>query len=71
MKRTTELRIKRVAMMIVPLCNTFSGHLFVVGPAEPLILVRLRLTFLFWISTIAISKIQISICKLISIVYII
>ena len=71
MKRATELIMNSDAIIIVPLCRTFSGHLLVVGPADPLILVRLRVTFLFWIRTIAMSSIQIIICIFNKIVYMI
>lgn len=58
MKRATELRIKRTPRIIVPFWRTFSGPLLVIGPIHPDIEVRLSETFLFCISTIAMSKIE-------------
>lgn len=55
--RKRELRIKRIPITIVALCNTFSGPRFVTAHIPPDIVERLRETFLFCISTIAMRSI--------------
>jgi len=55
--KARELSIKSAPIRTVPLWRIFSGPLFVTAPIHPDIVERLRETFLFCISTIAIRSI--------------